>query len=142
MSNENRTSEVTSVQKEQGGEKRISTFKATQLVWLIFGILEALLALRFVLKLIAANPNSPIAVLLYGFTDIFLWPFAGLMPTPAASGMVLEISTLIAMIVYGLIGWAIERIIWVLFYRPRGPIQQVTQTTSSEQHTDTQQPPK
>jgi len=136
MSNENRTSEVTSVQKELGGEKRISTFKATQLVWLIFGILEALLALRFVLKLIAANPNSPIAVLLYGFTDIFLWPFAGLMPTPAASGMVLEISTLIAMLIYGLIGWAIERIIWVVFYRPRGPIQQVTQTTSSEQRTD------
>ena len=142
MSNENRTTEVTSVQKEQGGEKRISTFKATQLVWLIFGILEALLALRFVLKLIAANPHSPIAVLLYGFTDIFLWPFAGLMPTPAASGMILEISTLIAMVIYGLIGWAIERIIWVAFYRPRGPMQQVTQTTSSAQHTDTQQPPK
>jgi hypothetical protein len=46
--------------------------------------------------------------------------------------MVLEIPTLIAMLVYGLIGWAIERIIWVIFYRPRGP---VTQTTTTDQHT-------
>jgi hypothetical protein len=44
----------------------------------------------------------------------------------------LEISTLIAMLVYGLIAWAIERIIFVIFYRPRGP---VTQTTTTDQHT-------
>jgi|GEM_PF-6744003 len=33
MSNENRTSEVTSVQKELGGEKRISTFHVTDTRW-------------------------------------------------------------------------------------------------------------
>jgi branched-subunit amino acid ABC-type transport system permease component len=80
--------------------------------------------------------------MIYKFTDLFLWPFAGLTATPAAGGMVLEISTLIALVIYALIGWAIERLIWVLFYRERGPIEQVTQTTSSEQHTDQQQPPK
>jgi hypothetical protein len=52
--------------------------------------------------------------------------------TPAAGGFVLELSTLIALVVYALIGWAIERIIWVIFYRPRGP---VTQTTTTDQHT-------
>jgi len=36
--------------------------------------------------------------------------------------MVLEISTLLAMIVYLLIGWALERIVYVLFYRPRGAV--------------------
>jgi hypothetical protein len=84
------------------------------------------------LKLIAANGASPIAGFIYGFTDLFLWPFAGLTATPSAGGMVLELSTLIAMVVYGLIGWAIERIIWVIFYRPRGP---VTETTTTDQHT-------
>jgi hypothetical protein len=84
------------------------------------------------LKLIAANPASPIAVFIYGFTSLFLAPFAGLTGTPAAGGMVLEIPTVIAMVVYGLIGWAIERIIWVIFYRPRGP---VTQTTTTDKHT-------
>jgi hypothetical protein len=128
----NTESEVQTTQKEPERERRIFTFKATQLVWLFLGILEALLALRFGLKLIGANPDSPIAVFIYGFTSLFLFPFAGLTGAPAAGGMVLEFSTLIAMLVYGLIGWAIERIIWVIFYRPRGP---VTQTTTTDQHT-------
>ncbi|HEY5158576.1 MAG TPA: hypothetical protein VII93_11500 [Anaerolineales bacterium] len=128
----NTESEVQTTQKEPERERRIFTFKATQLVWLFLGILEALLALRFGLKLIGANPESPIAVFIYGFTSLFLFPFAGLTGTPAAGGMVLEIPTVIAMVVYALIGWAIERIIWLIFYRPRGP---VTQTTTTDQHT-------
>jgi hypothetical protein len=42
--------------------------------------------------------------------------------------MVLEVSTLIAMLVYGLIAWAVERIIFVIFYCPRGPVTQTTTT--------------
>jgi YggT family protein len=130
----NINSEVTTTQREpeRERERRIFTFKATQLVWLFLGILEALLALRFVLKLIGANEASPIATFIYGFTNLFLLPFSGLTITPSAGGFVLEIPTLIAMLVYGLIAWAIERIIWVIFYRPRGP---VTQTTTTDQHT-------
>jgi len=139
MSNENRITEVKTMQREPERELRIFTFKATQVVWLLFGILETLIALRILLKLIAANPASPIAVLIYAFTDLFLFPFVGLTPTPAAGGMILEISSLFAMLIYALIAWAVERIIWVIFYRPRGPIVEVTQTTSSEHHTHTQQ---
>lgn len=128
----NTNSEVTTTQKEPERERRIFTFKATQLVWLFLGILEALLALRFVLKLIGANEASPIATFIYGFTNLFLLPFSGLTVTPSSGGFVLEVPTLIAMLVYGLIAWAIERIIWVIFYRPRGP---VTQTTTTDQHT-------
>jgi hypothetical protein len=128
----NTSSEVQTSQKEPERERRIFTFKATQIVWWLLGILEAFLALRFILKLIAANPANPFAVFVYGFTSLFLFPFAGLTATPAAGGMVLEISTLIAILVYGLIGWAVERLIWVIFYRPRGPI---TQTTTTDQHT-------
>ena len=128
----NTVSEVQTTQREPERERRIFTFKATQLVWLFLGILEALLALRFFLKLIAANAASPIAAFLYGLTDLFLWPFAGLTATPSAGGMVLEISTMVAMLVYALLAWGVERIIWVIFYRPRGP---VTQTTTTDQRT-------
>ena len=128
----NTESEVRTTQKEPERERRIFTFKATQIVWLLLAILEVMLALRFGLKLIGANAASPFAVFLYGFTGLFLLPFAGLTGAPSAGGMVLEFSTLIAMVVYALIGWGIERIIWVIFYRPRGP---VTQTTTTDQHT-------
>jgi hypothetical protein len=127
-----KVSEVQTTQREPERERRIFSFKATQLVWLFLGILEALLALRFGLKLIGANPESPIAVFIYGFTNLFLFPFAGLTGAPSAGGMVLEFSTVIAMLVYGLIGWGIERVIWLIFYRPSGPI---TQTTTTDQHT-------
>jgi len=137
---ENRVSEVRTTQSEPEREQRIFTFKATQLVWLLFGVLEALIALRIVLKLFGANPASPVAAFLYGFTDLFLWPFAGLLGTPQAAGMVLELSSVIAMLVYALIAWALERLVWVLFYRPRGgPVVGVTQTTSTDQHTDPRQ---
>ena len=132
---DNRISEVQTTQKESERERRIFTFKATQLVWLFLGILEVMLALRIGLKLIGANPSSPIAVFIYSFTSFFLLPFTGLTGTPTAGGMVLEISSVIAMVVYALIGWALERIIWLIFYRPRGPEVAVTQTTTTDQHT-------
>jgi hypothetical protein len=92
--------------------------RVTQLIWLGFGVLIALIGLRVLLRLLAANPANPFANMLYMFTDLFLWPFHGLTPTPAAEGMVLEISSIIAMVVYVLVAWLIIRLIWLLFYRP------------------------
>jgi hypothetical protein len=135
MTSEHRRTEVRSVQVDPGHEERVFTFKATQLVWLLFGILEALIGLRIVLKLIAANPGSPFTALIYRITDFFLWPFTGVVASPQFGGMVLELSSFIAMIVYALIAWAIERLIWVLFYRPRGPVQEVSETISRDDHT-------
>lgn len=131
MSNQ-RMTEVKSVQQEPEREQRIFSFKITQLIWLFLGILEALIALRIGLKLIAANPASPIVSLIYGFTHLFLFPFEGMTATPAAGGMVLELSSIFAMLIYALIAWVVERLVWLLLYRPRGPVVGTTQTTTSE----------
>jgi hypothetical protein len=134
MSNDSRMTEVTSSQREPEREQRIFTFKATQLIWLLFGILEVLIALRIALMLIGANPGSPIVALIYGFTYLFLFPFNGLVASPTAGNMVLELSSMFAMLIYGLIAWALERTIWLIFYRPRGPVVGTTQTTTNERH--------
>ena len=134
MSNESRVTEVTSAQREPEREQRIFTFKATELVWLMFGILEALIALRIGLKLIGANPGSPIVDLIYGFTQLFLFPFTGMVGSPTAGNMQLELSSMFAMLIYGLVAWALERTIWLIFYRPRGPVVGVTETTTREHH--------
>jgi uncharacterized protein YggT (Ycf19 family) len=123
--------EVRTTQHESGREQRVATFKATQLIWLLLGILEAVIGLRVVFKLIAVNAANPFASLLYKVTDLFVAPFASLIGAPKAGGMVLEISSIIAMIVYFLIAWALERIVYVLFYRPRGPVS-VSQTSVSD----------
>ena len=133
MAERKEVTEVRSEQYEPERERHIFTYKLTQAIWLLLGILEGLLALRFLLKLIAANPGSPIAALIYSFTGIFLIPFSGLTATPAAGGIVLEISTLIAMIIYGLVGWVLVRLVWLIFSRPRGPVVEVTKTKSREE---------
>ncbi len=128
--------EVRTTAHEQGSEGRVTTFKVTQLIWLLVGLLEGVLALRFIFKLIGVNAANAFASLLYSVTDLFVAPFASLTGAPAAAGMVLEISTLIAMVVYALIGWVLARIAYVLFYRPTGPVS--TRQTVVAEHTPLQ----
>lgn len=134
MSNDNRLTEVRTSQKETGQEQRVFSFKATQLVWLLFGILEALIALRIGLMLVGANPGSPIVALIYGITYLFLFPFTGLIGSPVYGSFVLELSSMFAMLIYALIAWALERTIWLIFYRPRGQVVAVTETATGENH--------
>lgn len=97
-------------------EYRQTIYKITQLVWLLFGILEALIGFRIVLKLIGANPANWFAAFVYQLTDIFLWPFQNLIVNPSVQGLVLEVTSFIAMLVYAFVGWAVVRLIWLVFY--------------------------
>ena len=130
--------EVRTTEHEQGKEMRLATFKVTQLIWLALVLLEAALALRLVFKLIGVNAANTFASLLYAITGLFVAPFESLIGAPSAGGMVLEISTIIAMFIYVLLFWALERIVYVIFYRPRGP-RIVNQTVVAE-HTPVQPP--
>jgi hypothetical protein len=123
--------EVRTTEHEQGRQQRVATIKATQIIWLLLGLLEAAIALRVVFKLIAVNAANPFAKLLYGVTHLFVGPFASLVRNPSSGGNVLEATSIIAMLVYLLIAWGIERIVNVVFYRPRGPVS-VRQTTVSD----------
>jgi hypothetical protein len=134
MSNENRVSEIRTSQSEAGREQRIFTFKASQWIWLLFGILEALIILRIGLKLIGANPESPIVTLIYGVTGLFLIPFVGMIGSPTSGNMILETSSMFALGIYAVIAIVFERLVWLIFYRPRGPVVGVTETTTNEHH--------
>jgi uncharacterized protein YggT (Ycf19 family) len=103
---------------DYAAERRQSLYQVSSIIWLVFGVITGLIGLRFVLRLIAANPASPFANLIYRVTDLFLWPFSGLTATPSAGGMVLELSSLIAIAVYLLLAWVLVRLVWVLFDRP------------------------
>ena len=103
------------VVRDAAAEAGMRVAKAAEMIWLLVGILEGLLAIRVLLKLIAANPNNSFASAVYGFTDFFLAPFFGITGSPAAYGAVLEVPTIIAMIVYALFAWAIVKLIWVIF---------------------------
>ena len=105
------------VVEDVGARRRQSVSRVVQAIWLLFGILEAAIGLRVFLKLIAANPNNLFAQLVYSFTDLFLWPFAGLTISPSTRGFVLEIPAVIAMIVYAIAGWVLASLVWIIFAR-------------------------
>lgn len=101
-------------------EYRESVYKVSQIIWLLFGGLEALIGIRVILMLIGANPANGFTAFVYQLTQLFLWPFQNLIANPTFQNMTLEVTSIIAMIVYALLGWLIVRMIWVVFYRVPG----------------------
>src|SRR5579875_1099974 len=91
--------------------------KLTQVVWLIIGIIVALIAIRVVLRLLAANPAAGFTSFIYNASAPFLAPFFGVVGSPSANGSVLELPSLIAIVVYLLIGWLFATLIWMLLDR-------------------------
>ena len=92
-------------------------WRAVQAVYLVFGIICGLLVIRMVLKLLGANPTAGFAQWTYNVTDFFLGPFRNLLPTVGNTQSQLEMSVVVAILVYALIGFAIARIMSILFYR-------------------------
>lgn len=92
-------------------------WRAVQVVYLIFGVICGLLFIRLVLKLLGANPTAGFASWTYNVTDFFLAPFRNLLPTIGNTQSQLEMSVVIAILVYALIGFAIGRLVGILFYR-------------------------
>jgi YGGT family protein len=87
-------------------------------IWFVFGVLEALIGLRVIFRVIGANPQNPFANFVYSSTALWLAPFANLTSNPAVGSLVLEITSLMAMIIYALVAWGIVRLLWLLFYHP------------------------
>ncbi len=85
-------------------------FRGTQIVWYIVGILEVLLAFRFVLKLLGANPAAGFTDFIYKVTHVFAAPFLNVFKITRVEGSIFEWTTLLAMLVYWLIAWGIIKI--------------------------------
>ncbi len=93
--------------------------RLTGMIQLGFGILNGLIGLRFLLKLMAADPANVFASFIYTVTHPFLWVFLGLTRTPSFQGIVIEFYDLVAIAVYAMLGWIIVRALWLMFGRLR-----------------------
>lgn len=73
-----------------------------------FSILEVVLVLRLLFRLLGANTGNSFITVLYQLSHFFVSPFNGIFNDQAlGSRSVLEVSTLIAIILYALIGWGL-----------------------------------
>ncbi len=94
------------------------------LLWFLM-VLETVLALRFLLKLIGADPNNLFAGFLYALTSIPLLPFQGIVNSPSIHppNQSFEFSTLIAIAIYYLVFYALRRFIRLLVSNPEEPVE-------------------
>ncbi|MDP9283083.1 MAG: YggT family protein [Chloroflexota bacterium] len=74
-----------------------SIWTVTNVVTLIFSVLEVLLLLRFVFKLTGANSDQALIRALYGATEPLVRPFQGIFPEPQGPP-VLDIAALLSIV--------------------------------------------
>ena len=93
--------------------KAYSVFDQT--LFLILGIIEVLLLVRFAFKFTGANPVSGIVSFVYSITDVLMAPFRFIFPTNTVEGATVEWSVIVAMIFYALVAWIIIKIVDITF---------------------------
>ncbi len=104
--NEGGTTTVRSVSSDSHDR---SVSKVAQVVWFLVGLLVAALLLRIVLSLLGANEANAFAEFIYGMTELFVAPFRGLLQVGEIQRGIsrFEIETLVATVIYLLLGWAV-----------------------------------
>ncbi|OYX42404.1 hypothetical protein B7Y94_03420 [Candidatus Saccharibacteria bacterium 32-49-12] len=84
---------------------------AQRIVWFIVGAISVVIALRFVLLLLGANQGAAFTDFVYSLSGVFVAPFVGIFGEPSYGSSVFEISSLLAIAVYLLIGWGIAKLL-------------------------------
>lgn len=85
-------------------------YHSIQVTWYILGLIEFLLAARFLLKLLGANPEAGFSTFIYGITYVLASPFLSVFSASRAAGSVFEWTTLLAMLVYWIIAMGIVKL--------------------------------
>lgn len=107
-------------QEREVVEPADGTYAATvigRIVWLAAGVITALLAIRFILAALAANPGSGFVNFIYKAAHPFAAPFFGMFNYNdiyvRGSGSHIEIYTLVAIAVYLAAAWILSALLTV-----------------------------
>lgn len=100
----------------------------SRVVFFVFGTIEVLLAVRFILELLGANARTGFVAFVYSLSSVFMAPFNAILGTSQAAGSVFEWSVLVAIAVYALAAWGITALIGAL--SPRSQASTVERTES------------
>jgi hypothetical protein len=94
-----------------------SSNRTIQIIWWVVGLIDTLIAIRFLLKVFGANP-APFVRFMYDLTWPLVAPFHGIFNSDQVGRSVFEPESLVAILIYLLIGWGIVSLIRILS-RPR-----------------------
>jgi hypothetical protein len=103
--------------------RRLAAYRLTQLIYWVFGLIEGLVAIRLILKALGANPTAGFSQFIYGITAPLVAPFLNLFSNPIYGNSVLELSSIVALIVYTLAAWLLVKLVWILVGETRSAIR-------------------
>jgi len=90
--------------------------RSTQIIYFVLGLVEVMLGLRFLLRLIDAEATTGFTSFIYNFTNPFVVPFNGIFNDQTLNrGGILELSTVVAMVIYALVAYGIAKLLYVVF---------------------------
>lgn len=112
-------------------QRRARIYKLQQGLYLLFGVIEALIAIRFVLKLLGANAAAPFVAYMYAVTAPLVSPFVGIFGAFQTNGSVLEPHSLVALIIYPLLAWLLLKLAWLIFGETRSGVTSTTTSTKT-----------
>lgn len=107
-----------------------------RVVYYVFGVIEVLIAVRFVLRLLGANRDAGFVAFIYSFSSIFMAPFVAVFKTQTGAGAAFEGSALVALAVYALVAWGIVTLVRVV--SPRRSSETVERVEKKEDTTGQQ----
>lgn len=88
-------------------------------IWFAVGLIDALIAIRFFMRLLGASSDSAFVRFIYGITGPLVAPFRGIFPESGTGTYILEPASVIAILIYALIAWALIALLRILA-APRG----------------------
>ncbi len=90
--------------------------RVIQTIYYLGGALMILLSLRFLLRILGANPDNIVASFILDLSAVFVNPFTDLFNNPQINETaVFEITTIVAIGVYALLVWLAVRLVRVLW---------------------------
>lgn len=85
-----------------------------RVIYYIVGLITALLLIRLVLLILAANQGNGFVDFIYAVSGVFAAPFYGIFNyTPAYGSSVFEISSVVAIFIYALVGWGLVKLLTI-----------------------------
>jgi hypothetical protein len=89
-------------------------FRAAAVVWFVVGIVEILIAARFLGKLFGASAHSAFVSFIYQVSGPVVAPFTGIFGDTGSRTNTFETASLVALVVYAVIGWGLVVLIRIV----------------------------
>lgn len=100
-------------------EKASYNFRAAAVVGLVVGIVDVVIAARFLGKLLGASAHSAFVNFIYQLSGVMVAPFTGIFGDTGTKTNTFETASLVAIVVYAVIGWGLVVLIRIVT-APRG----------------------